>query len=341
MKTRGYLTGYLVRRLGLLLPLLIGMTLVTFMLIRIGGTDPAAMLAGPTASQEQLDSIDHELGLDKPLVEQYGIYLANLARGNLGDSYISGRPVLQELAARFPVTLELVSLGMALAILYGVTTGFVAALWRGRTLDHVLRIVTLLGLSMPVFWVDILFIYVFFFQLEWAPAPLGRLDAGLAPPPRITGAYILDSVLAAAPADLLSAVGHIVLPVLTLGLIEGSGIAKQTRAQVLEVLDSDIVRSARACGLPRRQVWWIMLHNALPNLITFMAIVFVLMLGGSALIELVFAWGGIGQFGLNAITRADFAVVQGYVLALGIASALIYLVADLVVMAIDPRARRG
>jgi len=335
------LSGYLVKRVLLLIPLLFGVTLVTFFLVRIGGTDPAVLMAGPTATPEEIQSIDHQLGTDKPVPEQYVIYLQQLLHGDMGKSWATGHAVSQEMADRFPTTLELVFIGMLIAVMYGGGIGFLSGLQRDRPFDHVSRVLTLIGLSVPVFWVGILFIYVFFFRLGWAPAPLGQLPPTVAPPPHITGAVLIDALITGNLGYVPMAMAHLALPALTLGLVEGAAVAKQSRAQVVEVVDSDIVRFARACGLPRSQIRGLVLRNALPNIVTYIAIILVLMLGGSALVEVVFAWGGVGQFGLDSITRSDFAVVQAYVLILGILSAIIYLVADIIIINLDPRMKYG
>jgi ABC-type dipeptide/oligopeptide/nickel transport system permease component len=328
---------YLAKRLALLLPLLFGLSFVTFMLIRLSGGNPAVTVAGPDASLVTIHAIEKELHLDQPLLAQYAYYLEGVLRGDLGDSFVSQRPVAVEIAERLPITLELLVVAATFSVLLGVVVGFVGAMNKNHPIDHVLRIVSLLGISMPIFWLGLLLIFVFYFVAELAPPPLGRTDLLIELPPKVTGAPLLDSVLAGNWTAAQSVLGHMILPVLTIVLVFGGMIGKQVRAAVSEVKDSNAVRYAKACGLSRRRVWWIILHNASPGIVTFVAIAFSSMLAGSALTELIFSWGGLGQVGLRAVLFGDLWMVQGFVLTLGILTAAVYLVSDLVVAAIDPR----
>lgn len=330
---------YIAYRLLLLVPLLIGVSMLTFLLVRLGDSSPAVMIAGPTATQDQIAAIEADLGLDRSLPEQYWLWVQDAVRGDLGTSWISNRPVTEELWEKLPITLELMTFGMIAAILFGVLIGVVSAVRQKGLVDQVLRLVTLIGLSVPIFWLALLLIFFFFSQLGWAPAPLGRVDRGLELPPHITGAVVVDSLLTGYFATAVSALKHMALPVLTIAVITGTTIAKQARAVMVETLASPAVRYARASGMSERGVVWLAFRNALPDLVGYFGITFSLGLGGSALIELIFSWGGLGQLGLEAITKADFAVVQGYILVMGILTALIYLVADLLVAAIDPRVK--
>ncbi len=332
---------YILKRVLLLIPLLLGITAVSFALVRIGDQSPVSMIAGPTATAEQLAAIEQELGLDRPLLAQYFSYLNNLLHGDLGTSWVTGKPVLSDLTDRLPATLELVIIGMALSVTLGLVLGFLAAKYRDSAFDHVVRFGTLLMVSLPVFWIGIMLINIFYFNLKWSPAPLGQLAPIDVTPTRITGAIFIDALFAGPAATLQSATSHLVLPALAVGSAAGAAVAKQTRALIIEASTSDAVRYARACGLPERQVSRLKVRMALPGLVTFIAISFIAVLGGSALIELIFAWGGAGQYALQAITNADFAAVQGYVLIMGIIGAVVYLAADLLVLLIDPRIHHG
>lgn len=328
---------YVTKRVLLLVPLLFGISVLTFLLVRLGDTSPAALIAGPTATAEQIAAIETELGLDLPLPVQYGRYLSDAATGDFGTSWQSNRPVLDEISERLPVTLELITLGMVGAILFGVTAGLISAVKKKKAPDQLVRVLTLFGLSIPIFWLALLLILVFYSQVSWAPAPLGRIDRFVEAPPYVTGWLTIDSLLSGQWASFRSAAAHLALPVLTITVISGATIAKQARATLVEALASPAIRYARACGLPPRQVRSMALRNAMPDVVGYIGITFSLSLGGSALIELVFSWGGLGQLGLDAITSADFAVVQGYVLCMGVITAAVYLLADLVVAFIDPR----
>lgn len=328
---------YAVKRTIMVIPLLFGVSLVAFFIIRLGDVNPAVLVAGPTASAAEIEKVSLELGLDRPLIEQYGTYLSSALSGDLGESWITGRDVSTELRARLPVTIELITIGTIASVIVGLLLGFVAGMRERHLVDHFLRVSTLGGISMPIFWLGLLLIYVLFFLGGVAPAPLGRQSLMLPTPQFRTGFPLLDALLDGRLEVFWSMVRHLMLPVITMALVIGATIAKQTRASVIEVRNTAMVRYARAIGMPQWRIWWLVLHNSLPSVVTFIAIAYSLQLGGSVLIELIFSWGGIGQLGVNAIQRADYAVVQAYVFAMGVLAAAIYLVADLIIASIDPR----
>jgi len=328
---------YAVKRTLMVVPLLFGVSLVAFFIIRLGDVNPAVLIAGPTASAAEIEQVAAELGLERPLFEQYRTYLASALSGDLGESWITGRTVSTELRNRLPVTLELITIGTVASVIVGLLLGFVAGMRERSLVDHFLRVSTLGGISMPIFWLGLLLIYVVFFLTDLAPPPLGRQSLMLATPEFRTGLPLMDALLDGRLDVFWSMVRHLMLPVITMALVIGATIAKQTRASVIEVRNTSMVRYARAIGMPQWRIWWLVLHNSLPSVITFIAIAYSLQLGGSVLIELIFSWGGIGQLGVNAIQRADYAVVQAYVFAMGILAAAIYLVADLIIASIDPR----
>ena len=326
-------------RLALLVPLLLGVSVLTFLLVRLGDKSPAALMAGPTATQAEIEGIEADMGHDRPLLTQKWINMKGLFTGDLGDSWQSGRPVLDELLERLPITLEMVTYGMICAIVIGVLLGVWSAVRQGSIADHVLRVVTLVGLSVPIFWLGLILIVVLFSQLGIAPAPFQRVDRTVELPSTITGFLVIDSVVTGHWAAAASAASYLVLPVLTIGIIGGTEIAKQVRSEMVEVLSGPAVKYARASGLPERKVVGLAFRNAFPNLIAYLGITFSLSLGGSALVELVFSWPGMGKWGVDAIVGADFAVVQAYVLCVGIVTSLIYLACDLLLVACDPRVR--
>lgn len=328
---------YAVKRTLMIIPLLIGVSLVAFFIIRLGNVDPAVLIAGPSASEQEILNVRDQLGLDRPLLDQYVTYVGNAVTGDLGRSWTTGRSVGSELRIRLPVTIELVTIGTLASVLVGLFLGFVAGMRERSLTDHLLRVSTLGGISMPIFWLGLLLIYVLFFLLRWAPPPLGRQSLMLPAPTFRTGFPLLDALLDGRPDIFASMVSHLALPVITMALVIGATIAKQTRASVIEVRHTPMVRYARAIGMPQRRIWWLVLHNSLPSVVTFIAIAYSLQLGGSVLIELIFSWGGIGQLGVNAIQRADYAVVQAYIFSMGVLAAAIYLIADLVIASIDPR----
>jgi ABC-type dipeptide/oligopeptide/nickel transport system permease component len=333
------LRRFLFRRVLLIGPILFGVVLATFLLVRIGDQDPVALLAGPTASAEQIAEVRAELGLDRPAFEQFAIYIAKVARGDLGRSWLNSRPVLDDLIARAPVTLELLLLGVGLAASIGVPVGIAAAFRPDGKFDQVSRLISLLGFSIPTYWLGLLAIFVFFYLLGWAPPPMGRLSLMVDAPAHVTGSYLIDSLIAADGDAFASAAAQMVLPVVCVTIVAAAPMIKQARAIALDVLASDYVRYARAAGLPASDVRAIVRRNSVVPLVTFGGTELAGLVGTSSLIELVFAWGGMGQYGLTAILEGDFTAVQGYVLFVAAFSLLVFLIVDILVMLLEPRAQ--
>ena len=329
---------FLLRRLVLVVPLLLAVVFFTFMLVRIGGQDPVARIAGPTATQGEIETIRATLQLDKPLLTQFAIYFAMVVRGDLGRSWISNRAVLSDIVERIPVTLELMLWGVGLGAAIAVPVGLFAASRPNRLFDQLSRGISLLGFSIPTYWLGLVMLFVFFYLLGWAPPGMGRISLMLSPPPRVTGSYLIDGLIAADWEVVHSAAAQLVLPVLCVAIISAAPIIKQTRAIALEVSASDYVRYARAAGLPRRQVSRMVLRNSRTPIITYVGTELTGLVGTTSLIEYVFAWGGLGQYGLNAIIAGDFVAIQAYVLFLALFSVLVFLVVDVAVMILEPRA---
>lgn len=334
-------SGFLLRRLAAVLPLLFTILLVTFLVIRLGDQDPVAMIAGPTATAQELEDVRAMLGLDRPVWEQFAAYVGRLFSGDLGRSWLSGRPVASEILDRIPATLELLVLGVGVGAAVGIPVGLAAARRRNRLFDHVTRVVSLLGFSIPTYWLGLSMLLVFFYLLEWAPPGMGRIGLLYTAPPRVTGSYLLDAMLAGQWEIAASAFSQLVLPASCVAIISAGPIVKQTRAVALEVMASEYLRYARAMGLTPGRQRLMVLRNAAVPIITFVGSELVGLVGTTSLIEYVFAWGGLGQLGLNAIIRGDFAVVQAYVLMLGLFSVLVFLIVDMLVMALEPRSRNA
>ncbi|MEN3286593.1 MAG: peptide/nickel transport system permease protein, partial [Bradyrhizobium sp.] len=237
------------KRLMFAVPSLIGVVIVTFLLTRALPGDPAAYFAGPAATQEAVEQIRKKLGLDKPLIEQFFRYTADLAHGDLGNSLTTGQPVATELRNRLPASAELTLLGLFVAIAIALPLGVVAATRPGSWIDHLCRIVTTAGVSLPVFFTGLILVYVFYFRLGWSPAPLGRLDVFASAPPPVTGFYLVDTLLAGDVEAFRSSLNQLILPVATLAIFSLAPIARITRASMLQVLSSEFVRTARASGL--------------------------------------------------------------------------------------------
>jgi peptide/nickel transport system permease protein len=333
-------TRIILRRLLAALPNLVGVVVVTFLLTRAIPGDPAAYFAGASATTEAVEQIRQQLGLDRPLVEQFFRYVADLARGDLGLSLTTGQPVLQELMARLPASLELVLLSLLLACAVAIPLGVAAATRPGSWIDQLARLVTTAGVSLPTFFTGLLLAYVFYFLLGWAPSPLGRLDPMFSPPPTVTGLYLVDAALAGDRALWWAAAKQLVLPVLTMAIFVLAPISRMTRASMLAVLSSDFVRTARASGLSRGTVLVrYALRNALLPVVTTLGMVFGFMIGSSVVIEKVFGWPGVGSYAIDALTASDYAPVQGFVLAMGILFLLLNLLIDVLYVVIDPRVK--
>jgi ABC-type dipeptide/oligopeptide/nickel transport system permease component len=333
-------TRIILQRLLAALPNLAGVIVVTFLLTRAIPGDPAAYFAGASATTEAVEQIRRQLGLDRPLFEQFLRYVDDLARGDLGLSLTTGQPVLQELMARLPASLELVLLALLLACAVAIPLGVAAATRPGSWIDQLARLVTTAGVSLPTFFTGLLLAYVFYFLLGWAPSPLGRLDPMFSPPPTVTGLYLVDAALAGDRALWWAAAKQLVLPVLTMAIFVLAPIARMTRASMLAVLSSDFVRTARASGLSRGTVLVrYALRNALLPVVTTLGMVFGFMIGSSVVIEKVFGWPGVGSYAIDALTASDYAPVQGFVLAMGILFVLLNLLIDVLYVVIDPRVK--
>jgi peptide/nickel transport system permease protein len=328
------------KRLLVAVPSLVGVVVVTFLLTRALPGDPAAYFAGPAATKEAIEQIRVRLGLDQPLYVQFVRYVGDLARGDLGNSLTTGQPVRQEIAARLPASAELTLLGLLVAVAVAVPLGIVAATRPSSLVDHLCRVISTAGVSLPVFFTGLILIYVFYYLLGWAPAPLGRLDIFFSPPPHVTGFYLIDSALAGNGELLLASLKQLILPALTLGVFALAPIARMTRASMLAVLSSDFVRTARASGLtPFTVVVTYAFRNAMLPVVTTLGMVFSFLLGANVLVEKVFAWPGIGSFAVEALIASDFAPLQGFVLTMAVMYVALNLAIDILYGVIDPRVR--
>jgi ABC-type dipeptide/oligopeptide/nickel transport system permease component len=317
-----------------------GVLVIAFVLTRALPGDPAAYLAGPSASSQAVVEIRQALGLDRSLPEQFFAYVRQIAAGDLGVSWSTGQPVVAELTSRLPASLELTGLGLLIAIAVAVPLGVAAALKPGTAIDHASRFVTTAGVSLPTFFTGLLFVYVFYYELGWFPAPLGRLAPFAEPPNDVTGLYLVDSLLEGDVALFGESLLYLALPSLTLGIFALAPIARMTRASMLGVLSSDFVRTARASGLSRRKVLFTYaLKNALIPLVTTLGMVFSYLLGANVLVEKVFSWPGVGSFALEALVISDYAAVQGFVLCMGVLYVLLNLAIDVTYGLIDPRVK--
>ena len=336
------LARYLARRLALTVVTLAGVVVVVFFVTHILPGNPAAVRAGPLASEELIARYERELGLDRPLYVQFADYFGALLHGDLGDSWSTRQPVREELAKRLPATLELALTAFVVALLIGVPLGILAAVYAGTWLDHAIRVFATLGASLALFWLALVSIHIFYYELKWAPPPLDRLTIGLKAPPKVTGLFTVDSLLAGDLDTFRDAFNHLCLPALTLAFVVSAPITKMMRAALLDVLNRDFVRTAKAVGIPDHRVILVdALRNAVIPVLTTAGIVFGYLMAGNVIVERVFAWAGIGQYAWNALKINDFNAVQGFVLLIAIAYVLINFVIDLAYGIIDPRIRLG
>ncbi len=330
----------ILRRFVTVIPTLIGVIIVTFLLTRVLPGDPAVYFAGPAATPESIADIRKSLGLDQPLPVQFLRYVDDLAHGNLGNSLATGQPVVTEIVSRLPASAELTLFGLIVSVLIAIPLGILAAVKQGSWIDHTCRVVATAGVSLPVFFTGLLLVYVFYFLLGWAPAPLGRLDVFSTAPPQITGFYLIDSLIAGDFQTFRAVLSQLILPGATLAIFSIAPIARMTRASMLAVLASDYVRTARASGLSAYTVIiTYAFRNAMLPVITTLGMVFSFLLGANVLVEKVFAWPGIGSFAVEALIASDFAPVQGFVLTMAVLYVMLNLLIDISYGLIDPRAR--
>jgi ABC-type dipeptide/oligopeptide/nickel transport system permease component len=328
------------KRLATAIPSLMGVIVVSFLLTRVLPGDTASYFAGPAATPQAIAEVRKQLGLDKSLPEQFAQYVADLTHGNLGNSLTTGQPVVTEIANRLPASGELTLLGLLIALSIAVPLGILAAIREGSWIDHLCRVIVTTGVSLPVFFTGLLLVYVFYFQLGWSPAPLGRLDVFYSAPPQVTGFYLIDSLIAGDLETFRAALAQLILPAATLAIFSLAPLARITRGSMLAVMGSDFVRTARASGLtPKTVILTYAFRNAMLPVVTTLGMVFSFLLGANVLVEKVFAWPGIGSYAVEALIASDYAPVQGFVLAMAILYVALNLMIDLLYGVIDPRVR--
>lgn len=333
--------GFVGKRIMAAVPSLIGVLVLTFLLSHALSGDPAAYFAGPAANAASIAEIRKQLGLDQPLVIQFARYLFDLAHGDLGNSLTTGQPVLADLLDRLPASLELSIYALGFAIGVAMPLGIWSAVKLDSSVDHAVRVLVTVSAAFPTFFIALLLVYVFYYLLGLAPEPLGRLNEIVyTAPPRITGAYTVDALLAGDWSVLRAALAQLVLPAISLGLFALAPIARITRAAMLEALGSDYVRTARASGLPTSKILFTYaLRTALLPISSVLGMIFSFLIGSNVLIEQVFGWQGVGAYAVAAIVASDYAAVQGFVLMMAILYVLLNLLVDVLATVIDPRVR--
>jgi len=318
---------------------LLGVSVLTFFIAHVVPADPVLVALGEHAREDQIQAYRRAYGLDRPVGVQYLIYIGRLLRGDLGISIRTRRPVADDLREFLPATVELGGTAWVIALLLGIPAGVLSAVYRDRIFDHLSRIGALMGASMPVFWLGLLLLGTFYYGLRWLPGP-GRLDASAIPPPARTGLLLVDATLAGDRAAFSSALQHLVLPALTLGLFSTALIARMTRSAMLEVLYQDYIRTARAKGLAHaRVVVRHALRNALVPTLTVVGLSFGNLLSGAVLTETIFAWPGLGRYATTSAISLDFPAVVGVALVTAVIYTTINLIIDLLYARLDPRVR--
>jgi peptide/nickel transport system permease protein len=317
---------------------LLGVSIIVFFMVRAIPGDPAQVLLGQTATQEQVQQLREQMGLDNPIIVQYGLFLRDAATGDLGDSIVTGRPVTIELLARFPATLELTAFAMLLAVLVGVPVGVISAVKQYSILDKIASVFALAGISMPIFWLAMVLVVIFAVNLELLPFP-GRLSSGVSIR-AFTGLVLVDSLLTGNFAGFWDGLKHLILPAAALGTIPMAIIMRMTRSSMLEVMGEDYVRTARAKGVvPWRVIFKHALRNAMLPTVTVIGLQVGLLMGGAIITERIFSWPGVGQIAYESVYRRDYAMIQGVVLYGAALFVLVNLLVDILYAVLDPRVR--
>lgn len=318
---------------------LFGLITFTFFISHILPGNPARLHAGHHATREAMEAITLRWGLDKPVWQQYVIYLKGILSGDLGDSLRSRRPITSDLMLYFPATFELTTISIIITILVGVTLGIISATRKDTILDHLSRLFSTIGVATPTFWLALLLQLLFYRHLGWFPFG-GRLPSGMTPPNHITGLYILDSLLTGNFRTLVASIWHITLPAICLSYVSLATITRMLRATMLEAMDQDYIKTSRAMGLSERKVIYkYALKNALIPVITLVALSYGGMLGGTLLIESVFGWPGLGFYATQAVLTLDFPAIIGTTFLFGFIYILVNLLTDILYGFVDPRVK--
>ncbi len=335
------LISFLIRRLAGFVAVMIGVSVITFALSHTVPADPAVAALGDHATDSQIASFRALYGLDKPVPQQYWIYVTDLLHGDLGTSLRTQRPVAADLRQFFPATFELSLTALLFSIFIGVPAGVASATARNRLPDHIVRVASLIGGSLPIFWLGLIMIGFFYGHLGWLPGG-ARIDKFIPPPPTVTGLYTVDSLLAGNSKAFWSSAQHLILPAVTLGCFSTAIIARMMRSSMLEVLNQDYVLAARAKGLRQSLVVWRhAVRNALIPTVTTIGVTFGSLLSGAVLTETIFSWPGLGLYATASATSLDFPAVMGVTLLAAVVYTAANLTVDLGYHWLDPRIRNG
>ena len=331
------MTRFIVRRMLLVVPSLFGLLVLTFVMLRILPNDPSAALAGENATPAQIAAVRKAYGFDEPIWKQFAIYLKQVAQADLGNSTTSGRPVVSDIAQRLPATIELTIVALLFATLVGVPLGTLAAVWHNSAFDHVMRILTVGGLAIAAFWFAIILQLVFSMSLDWLPLR-GRLAVGTPEPARVTGLFLLDSLLALRLDLFWNALQHIIMPAFTLSLGGLASIARFTRAGVLDTLQKDFVGYAEAAGYRNSRIVWVyVLRNSVVAATTQIGLLFGALISSAVAVEAIFDWPGIGSYAVTSILTSDYKAILAVTLVVGVIYAVVNIIVDVAHALLDPR----
>ncbi|AHC18781.1 MULTISPECIES: ABC transporter permease [Paenibacillus] len=332
------MNSYIVKRLAILIPVLLGMTLIVFSIIHAIPGDPAETILGDKATEQSKQALREQLGLDKPWLQQYGTYLGELAQGDLGDSIRTRQPIAREMLPYLAATLELTVASMFFAVVVGMNAGIVSAWKRNSWFDYVSMVIALVGVSMPIFWLGLMEQWIFANKLHWLPS-IGRMNSR-DPVEAVTHLAVIDAIIGGRMDQVWTVIKHLILPSIALGTIPMAVIARITRSSMLEVMDADYIRTARAKGLASFQVVYKhALKNAAIPVLTVIGLQTGSLLGGAVLTETIFAWPGIGRYIFEAISSRDYPVIQSGILIIAFLFVIINLIVDLLYAVLDRRIR--
>ncbi|MCC8191803.1 MAG: ABC transporter permease [Ruminococcus sp.] len=331
---------YILKRLLMLIPVLIGVSLIVFVLLRVAAPDPAPVVLGEHATEESMEAWREVNGLNDNIVKQYVDFIVNAVQGDFGESYYTNTSVMQEIGARFPATIEIAIFAIIVASIFGILIGVIAAVKKNSIVDNASMVLSLVGVSIPIFWLGILLIILFTKVLGWLPAS-GRIDVTFSVND-VTGLYLIDTLIAGDFAAFKNALWHLILPGMTLALYTLAIISRMTRSSMLDTLNQDYIRTARSKGLSEGKV--IIKHglrNALMPIVTVIGLQLGSLLGGAVLTETVFAWPGIGSYTVECINKSDFPVIQAVVLIIATIFVFMNLIVDIIYAFLDPRIKYG
>lgn len=331
---------YIIKRLLMLIPVLIGVSLIVFVLLRVAAPDPAPVVLGQHATAESMEEWRDANGLNDSVVKQYFDFITGAVQGDFGESYYTKTPVIDEIGSRFPATIEIAIFAIIVASVFGILIGVIAAVKKNSIIDNASMVLSLVGVSIPIFWLGILLIILFTKVLGWLPAS-GRIDVTFSVND-VTGLYLIDTLISGDFEAFKNALWHLILPGMTLALYTLAIISRMTRSSMLDTLGQDYIRTARSKGLSEGKV--IIRHglrNALMPIVTVIGLQFGSLLGGAVLTETVFAWPGIGSYTVECINKSDFPVIQAVVLIIATIFVVMNLIVDIIYAFLDPRIKYG